>query len=588
MKSGLRIVVAVVAVIVAGLILISPVFFTGSGDRTVEADSRIDDLRTSMTIDDHGTLHATETAVVESRVERHGIFRYWDVSDAANPHVRYIPRDVTITRDGQSIPVKMSWEQGRSLRLAKAGDPDKTIPPGRYTYVLTYEVPGVLGSSGDPGSSRFLWRVVANGWQLPIGQTESTVTFPAAVSNAACESDSGLACSASVTGQNRVTVSTGSLPAWTGVSLRADTAIRPPDRDTLPWSAKWDQVLGRSVWQLAAVAIVTVAAATAALIFFRKSREEDPGAPVMYEPPLDPSTPGRLMSPEQTHFIEYEEISDHALQSTLFYLAERKLVLIQWHDNSAFTVLGGNDMNAWNALDPISAALARAIGVYGGGRFDADRSERAGKTFKNAQSEMRKAAGEWGATSHTVVRSPGEATARLAAILCWPFVIFVGLFTATGNLNSFVPYTFALLPFYGYAVAGLPLIGSNAQTRRVGVGREAWARAAGFERMLSTDSAKDRFDFSSRAELFTEYIPYAIAFDCADKWARKFRNATGRDAVTPVWLGTGGLWGVQGVGAMNAMSTSISASLSAYSASRSRSSSGGFGGGGGGGGGGTW
>jgi hypothetical protein len=53
-------------------------------------------------------------------------------------------------------------------------------------------------------------------------------------------------------------------------------------------------------------------------------------------------------------------------------------------------------------------------------------------------------------------------------------------------------------------------------------GRE-WAAS---KRVLATPSAEDRFDFSGRNELYSAYIPWAVAFDCAKEWAAKYE---GRD-----------------------------------------------------------
>ncbi len=50
-----------------------------------------------------------------------------------------------------------------------------------------------------------------------------------------------------------------------------------------------------------------------------------------------------------------------------------------------------------------------------------------------------------------------------------------------------------------------------------------WSRAGGFQRLLSTPSAEDRFDFSARTDLFIAYVPYAVAFGVADRWAEKYR-----------------------------------------------------------------
>ena len=54
--------------------------------------------------------------------------------------------------------------------------------------------------------------------------------------------------------------------------------------------------------------------------------------------------------------------------------------------------------------------------------------------------------------------------------------------------------------------------------------------------MLSTPSSKQRFDFSGRQELYTAYIPWAVAFGCADEWAKKYRTETGTEPPVPAYF----------------------------------------------------
>jgi len=170
-----------------------------------------------------------------------------------------------------------------------------------------------------------------------------------------------------------------------------------------------------------------------------------------------------------------------------------------------------------------------------------------------------------------------------------------------------VPASIWALPVAAFAIGGAGLWASGVGTRRTRLGREVWSRASGFERLLSTRSNTERLDFSARKEIFTDFIPYAIAFDCADAWADKYRYATGQEPPEPVWFGGGfyhgGFYGGSfggGGSAFDSFESSLSSSLSAYTASQAPSggSGGGFGGGGfgggfgggggGGGGGGSW
>ncbi len=121
--------------------------------------------------------------------------------------------------------------------------------------------------------------------------------------------------------------------------------------------------------------------------------------------------------------------------------------------------------------------------------------------------------------------------------------------------------------------------------------------------MLATPSSVARFDFSGRKELYTAYIPWAVAFGCAAEWANKYRSETGEEPPNPGYVGGGyyggGYYGSPGAAFANDFNAEVGSAISSYEASIAPQSSGGdsgFGGGGGfgggfgggGGGGGSW
>ena len=53
--------------------------------------------------------------------------------------------------------------------------------------------------------------------------------------------------------------------------------------------------------------------------------------------------------------------------------------------------------------------------------------------------------------------------------------------------------------------------------------------------MLATDSAETRFDFSARKDLYTAYVPFAVAAGAAALWAKKYETTTGAPAPQPDW-----------------------------------------------------
>ncbi|MFZ4516504.1 MAG: DUF2207 family protein, partial [Acidimicrobiia bacterium] len=56
---------------------------------------------------------------------------------------------------------------------------------------------------------------------------------------------------------------------------------------------------------------------------------------------------------------------------------------------------------------------------------------------------------------------------------------------------------------------------------RTPVGTATYRHALGFQRFI-TESEKYRAQFAERANLFTEYLPYAVVFGAATKWAKTF------------------------------------------------------------------
>ena len=140
------------------------------------------------------------------------------------------------------------------------------------------------------------------------------------------------------------------------------------------------------------------------------------------------------------------------------------------------------------------------------------------------------------------------------------------------------------------------MLASGASTKRTATGRDLWSRVGGFRRVMSTPSSQNRFDFSGRQELYTQYIPWAVAFDCADEWAAKYRTEMGAEPPIPVYFPgyAGAHTGNYTDQMVNSFSSTVDSAISSYQATQTSSSSsgggGGFsgGGGGGGGGGGSW
>jgi uncharacterized protein (TIGR04222 family) len=155
---------------------------------------------------------------------------------------------------------------------------------------------------------------------------------------------------------------------------------------------------------------------------------------------------------------------------------------------------------------------------------------------------------------------------------------------------------------YGLLVLPLPILGlallvlGGRFPHRTGRGTAMLGRVRGFKELFDVGEG-ERQRFMEQKQLFSEYLPYAIVFGCAEKWAETFAAL----GATPEEMGLGG-WYTSPYAinpymfgwAISSFSTSTAGSIAMATPSSTASSgmsgfSGGFSGGGfGGGGGGSW
>lgn len=567
----------------------------------IDPDSTITDYTATYRIDPDGRLLATEVLTVELPGYRHGIFRFFPAADPTDPHARLLPSVTAVTMDHRPVPVSYSWKDDRSVFVAQIGDPEAMVSPGVHTYSISYTIDGVLvapptglgtftshvGANPAAPSATFYYNAVGF-WAMKIDTARVVIELPGPAGLVQCAADTSGAtpCGVEGAGTDRITLAAANLPPHNPVTVRVDLQVPLPERATLPWPVRFDKIVGRSVPTVALMALMSTLAAIAGYAWARRSREPEPGHPVLYAPPAG-------LGPVQTVYIVNETVGEHALVATLLYLAERGVVRLAGGGSQHWTITGSGTPKQWAALDPVSRQVGEALGITKAGEvFRAGGSVTAGEKLTAATKALTSSCSDWASSAGLTVSAGAERVGRVAVGLAIPAAAagFWGLFTLT----------MWGLPFAAFVIAGIGLLGTGVGTRRTPSGRELWSRAAGFERLLDTPSSADRFDFAARKDLFTAYIPYAAAFGVADRWAARYRTAVGAEPPTPVWYparssgGPATLYSSSGFGGFDsAVAASISAYRSAQSSSSgsggsSFSSGGGSWGGGGGGGGGTW
>jgi uncharacterized membrane protein YgcG len=583
----MRFVRGLLAAVVLGLGIVMPALGFDL-EPTVDAvyeETTIELYDAEFTIDRTGDLEVVETlSVYFPNPGKHGIFRFWDPIDPGDPYARHEPDDIEITRDGQSEPVDFSREDGRYL-VAKIGDGDVTLTPGVHVYVLRYRIDGVL-REGEELPSELYWNLIPGGWRQVIVAARLTVNLPVAAQQVSCARGAGSTggCQAQGEGTSTLTVVTGDLFPNTPVTVRTGLDLPTPAAgNTVPWTPRFDQVLGRSLPVLICLLAVAVGGALIALRASWSVREPRPPYPLQYAPPTG-------IGPAQAAYLFTERTDQTAYVASVMYAAEKGAVQLA-HSGGSWTLSPQGGPEAWSGVDEITARVGRLL--VGTSSFTASRSDvEAGHTLQSEivdfELETRAWAKRAGYIAPSGIKGAGGGLVVVGFIAAFAILIW----------RPFDITALALVPGL-FAVFGLPLLVTGSGTRRTTAGRALWSQVGGFHRVLSSRSSKERFDFAGRKELYTAYLPWAVALGCAEEWARKYRTEVGTEPPVPAYLGgySGDQPGAYVSKVVNDFSSTVDSAISAYQATQSSSSSSGGGGGGGGssgggggggGGGGSW
>ena len=574
--------------VVAALACIPALFWnvSFSSDQASE-ETTIRKYDAEFTVGEDGRMDVTETLVVDFPVYgKHGILRFWDVSDENAPTLRRVPEDITVSRDGRPE----EWEQLTQSRgryeVARIGSESTTLDLGLHTYEISYSVDDVLIPDPDDASaSELYWNLVPGGWAQPIDRATLTVHLPATAEDVRCGVGWGATTGCAVTGEGTQTlvVKAKGLAPRTPVTLQTtqDLPTPPVQGEERPWSARWDRVLGPGSVALGVVLLVAVLLGAWGSVLGARSREPKPGFPLQYAPPEG-------IGPAQGQYILTEGIKREAFVASVLEAAEKGAVTLT-HDGDRWSLTDKAGPAGWRPVDPVTGTVARLLDGPGD-TFTADPSSvSAGKKLKSRMDTFERELKTWARSGDLLVPSGLGGFGGLLVLLA-----FVAMVLAL-TWNPFDMTMTALVPAaFGFGAISLMATGSG--TRRTAAGRDLWSRVGGFQRVLSTPSSENRFDFSGRQDLYTADIPWAVAFGCADVWAAKYRTETGTEPPVPAYFPVGGSWGHGDPTSsmVDSFSDTMSSAISSYEATQRSSSSGGSGGGfsggggGGGGGGGSW
>jgi uncharacterized membrane protein YgcG len=552
-----------------GVLFLNPI---STSAEQVKDTASITNYESYMVLSKNGDLSTEEVITTNMPANKRGIFRIFDTADPRRSGVEHPVEIQSIARDGQQEPYTIV-DGARGTTTARIGDANVILIPGEHTYQIKSSTTGAL-EPGEEGETLWWWDVVGQGWQMSMESVSITAQLPTKPDRAECVQGKDTPCTASIEGSS-LRVETGPLDPFTPVTVRVSFPS-----DALPPPPAGSNDTGSVVLTIALSVLAGLLAAGLAFYLISKTRETEPGFPVLFEPPegVFPALGVKVLD---------ETDSSEALQATLFDLAERGLLQLAGDDDTwTVTVIADPAITPqW----PAETAMLLAIGLTAQGQsFEVSKSKGSGEQIAAAKKALHSAVGE-ASKKYLISSGHGIAVAALGWVALIGSFFLIGRYFFGSNASALWPLLSGLGVFALIAL-GL-MFDPGVLTKRTEAGREVWSRTGGFARFITTDSSESRFEAAKHLDWYPKYLPWAVALGSAEAWAQRYEAQGLALPAVPwiLWAGTGRNYSMNDMNA--SFNSAIVGASAAYAASQASSGGGGGfsgGSGGGGGGGGSW
>lgn len=585
------------------LLSIAPLF-VAPAPLTADEGWVIERLNIRLDIQRDGTIDAREAIDVDFRgLERHGIYRdltYRFTYDAEHNR-QYEFRLAGVTdSNGRRQEVRSTTEG--ALRRFRIGDPDRTVS-GKETYRIEYRIGGAL--NGFPDHDELYWNATGR-WPVRIDTATIVVSAPdGAIQRVQCFQGAGGAtepCAARFTADQATFSATRALESDEQITivLGLRKGVVPEPHPLLVARARdvtrfFDRTPGLLTGSFVLLALTVGGLGT---LWWRTGRDRryvslyylshDPReerVPLLGTDPIAVEfEPPDGMRPGQMGLLFDERADTLDVTATIIDLAVRGYLKITEIPKTGW--FGSTDWQI-DRLKPADEKLLEYERIVLSGLFDSKETRKLSELknkFYDDLSKAKKALYADAIRRKWFPRNPN--TVRTI----WRVV---GLMAIPGG----VVLTIMLGARWGAGLLGLPIVlggllvavAAGAMPRRSAAGREAMRRALGFAKYIKT-AEQHQQAFAERANIFTAYLPYAIAMKCVDKWANAFKDIDLQEATRGWYAGTTAFNASTFSSSVGSFSSSVSSTIASTPGGSGGSgfSGGSSGGGGGGGGGGSW
>lgn len=558
-----------------GLLLGGPRFVLAAEDWSIT------NFHSDIAVQKDASIIVHETIDVNFSGAHHGIFRDLPLTATFNGKTSTLPiSNITVQQDGSPAIFTTSKNQ-KQLRI-KIGDPEFTITDV-HAYDITYRVAAAVNFFSD--FDELNWNVTGNDWEVPITKSSATMHLPDSTvtpttlcytgpKGSTAQDCAGVASAgeARYTAKDTLTIVSHWQKGVVTKPLSYDQDRRVSMMDNVLWYGSW-------------VVSILIVLGTFVFMYRRWSKiGKDPEEPktviAQYEPPTG-------LLPAEATVVSGNTVSSKAVTATIIDLAVRGYLRIEEREQQnifskkkdfALLIVKQPDDSLRDYEKSIFAMLQSSEAKDDSGTALLSVMKKHVSDIAESIQEVRSQISEGVNTRGYFVGNPVKTVATYSIISSLMLIIPAAIL---GDMFSSLP-GWAIVLLFGLVGAGCSVGGFGLfMSRRSETGAKAHWQLKGFKLYLTT-AEKYRVQWQEDNHIFEKFLPYAVAFGVADKWAKTFADIS---LPRPDWYSGSGNWNsLYALHALNSFSTSFSSST----VPSSGGSSAGSGGGGGGGGGGSW
>lgn len=481
-------------------------------------DFTITKFHADITVNEDSSLLIQETILVNFHESRHGIYREipFKYSDDRGNTIR-TPVHVLSVTDQTGMEIKYRVTKKGNVVNIRLGDPKQYVS-GFQTYVITYEVQNALLFLND--HDELYWNVTGNYWYSPIQEASALVTLAVKEQS----KDLWASCYTGVFG------SKASLCKFeaskNGAGFSATKSLSP--REGLTIAFGWDKGLilpptgiTKLIWLLDLKEnwiFLLPLFPLVIMISLWKARGRDPrmreSVAVKYAPPKYQSVP--LTAGEVGALID-EKLDPRDITSTIIGLAVKGYIKIEEQKTEGL-LFDSTDYYLWkvkapdDSLCPFEKLLMSKIFT---GEFPGRMVSDMKNTFYTNLESLKNAlydeltSKRYFLVSPEQVRRVYNTAGIIIAVVC--AILFSVLISSTKGVMAGV-------------LMGVPVIafakGMPAKTR---TGSAVLTDILGFREFMIR-AEKDQLERMGDKDLFSKLLPYAIALNVVDNWAKAFES----------------------------------------------------------------